>query len=152
MNSDEFHDPQRDSFGDEPVKKEGSNLKWWLLFGCLPVVVLLVCCGGCGGFFVFIMGTLKDSAPYVDSLLAAKSHPDVIDALGEPIEAGFLVQGNLQINNNKKTADITYDISGPKGTATVRAAGTGVDKVWTYDTMTVTLPTGETINLMASQQ
>lgn len=122
--------------------------KWWLLFGCLPLGLLLVCGGGCAGLFAFVFGMLKSSEPYVLSLSRATAHQQVIEALGEPIEPGMFPQGQINLNNDAGTAQITYTISGPKGSATVEVVGEKAAGKWTYSKMEVRLSsTGEVIDL-----
>lgn len=105
--------------------------------GCL---VIVLGCGGIIGFGVFAaFGMLKTSEPYVESLRRAQQNPEVQMALGEPIEADFIVQGNINLNNADGDADLRYNVSGPKGSAEVHVVGNKSDGQWQYERMDATI-------------
>jgi Cytochrome oxidase complex assembly protein 1 len=126
----------------EPPKRSWFSRNWlWVVpVGCLvPVLV----CGGCGVTIAMIVfSSMKASEPYKDALTAARAHPAVKAELGEPIEAGFMVNGNIAIQNNTGTADISIPISGPKKSGTLHVVGNKADGKWTYSTMDVTTDGG----------
>lgn len=116
---------------------------------------------GCGGlilagivgvaFIVFgAFGLMKKSEPYAESLQRAQSHPAAVAALGTPVEAGFLVSGSVNLENQDGTAELDYAVSGPsgKGNVSVRAAKQG--GAWQYEQMVLTLDSGETIDLLSA--
>lgn len=115
--------------------------------GCLVVVLL---CAGTAGLGVFGLFTaIKSSDPYTQSLARAQQEPSVQAELGQPIEAGFAVQGNINLDNNDGQADLNYSISGPEGSATVEVVGTKTAGQWDYETMTVTIQaSGDVIDLL----
>jgi hypothetical protein len=137
----------RDSQAPGAATSRPSSKKWWLLLGCLPLGLLVVCGGGCAAVFAFIFGLIKSSEPYQLSLSRAQADPQVTEALGQPIEPGFFPQGSINLNGDAGDADITYTISGPKGSATVHVAGTKAAGKWTYSTMEARLSSGEVIDL-----
>jgi len=136
--ADDFRDDT-----NEPRRPKEKSSKLWLWLGCLPVGVLLVCCGGCGGVVMWGISQIKSSDPYVDSFTRAQNDPEVIAALGEPIEAGWAVQGEISVTNDDGNANLDYDISGPKGTGTVHVTGEKNNGVWTYSIMSVDTPGGQ---------
>ncbi len=112
----------------------GRNWKWVVPVG-LGVPVL-----GVGGLFtviVLVFGIVKHSDVYTEALAAAKSDPAVIAVLGAPIEEGFLVLGEIQINGSGGWADVAIPISGPKGTGTVYAVARKSGGYWEYETLEV---------------
>ena len=114
--------------------------------GCL--VAVLVCAGlvGLGMFGIF--AAIKSSEPYAESLQRAQANENVRSELGQPIEPGVMVTGNINLNNNDGVADLNYSIKGPDGTGTVDVSGTKTDGVWSYDKMNVKTSTGKVINLI----
>jgi hypothetical protein len=75
--------------------------------------------------------------------------PRVREVLGEPIEPAFLVSGNVNVTNGAGHAELTYDVSGPKGTATVVVNADKAGGEWTFNTLEVR-PSGgaQPINLI----
>ncbi len=59
---------------------------------------------------------LKGEA-YDLSLEAIKSHKEVVQLIGSPIEAGFFVSGGIRVSGSGGQASLQYSVSGPKGTA-----------------------------------
>jgi len=145
MSTDDRFEPAAES----PPQKRGwwsRNWLWAAPVGCLTPVLL---CGGC--LFAVIggaMGAMKSSDPFRDSLAAAQASPDVQEALGEPIEAGFLVQGRLNVDSASKLADLNYPVTGPKGSGTVYVSGEAdAGGPWVYEEMRVRIDGGPEIDL-----
>lgn len=113
--------------------------------GCLAVFLV---CAGVGGLAVFgVFAAIKSSEPYTESLRRAQADPAVIADLGEPIQPGWFVQGNINLRNNDGDADLNYTIGGPEGSAVVDVSGTKTDGVWDYDKMNVRTSQGNKIDL-----
>ena len=75
------------------------NWKWALPVGCLLPLVL---CGGGILVFVFVVygavtGAIRSSDAYQEGMSRARSNPEVVAALGEPIESGWLISGNINV-------------------------------------------------------
>ena len=79
-------------------------------------------------------GALKSNGPYKDSIAAVQSHPAAIEALGEPIEPGWMPSGNISVENDTGKVDFSIGVSGPKGDGTIKVIGTKSNGVWTYQT------------------
>ena len=137
---------QPDLEGQRPPSWLGRNWKWAIPVGCfLPVVV----CGGfVFGILALVFGALKSSDAYTVALDRAKQNPQVQAALGEPIEAGYFVTGNISVNNDRGHADLSIPISGPKGTGTIHAVADKIGGEWKYKTLDVTPEGGERIDLL----
>ncbi|HEY2614470.1 MAG TPA: cytochrome c oxidase assembly factor 1 family protein [Chthoniobacterales bacterium] len=111
------------------------NWKWFVPSGCL--VILLACAA-----FVFIIigllfGVLKSSDAYKTALARARSDPRVTSSLGSPIEPGFLISGNANVNGASGQADLSIPISGPKGKGTIYVVATKQAGEWTYTKLIV---------------
>ncbi len=138
-----FDSPQTNANG--PKKR---RIWPWVVFplGCITLIGVC-CCGGLGmlGFGVF--AALKSSEPYQTGLKRVLASEDVKDAIGEPIKPSFLVQGNINLQNENGEADITFPVTGPRGTAQVHVRGTRAGGKWRYDEISVTLDEGAVIDL-----
>ncbi len=117
--------------------------------GCLGLIAIVVVSVLTLGYGLFSL--LKGSEPYQESLARVQNHPVAIAALGAPIEPGFFVTGNVNLENQSGDADISYRVSGPNGGAAVSVTANRSEGEWQYQAMSATLDTsGETIDLLAS--
>lgn len=100
--------------------------------GCLGLIALIV--AGVAILFFGLMGALKSSAPYEDTVALVQSHPEAIAALGEPIKAGMWLTGNISINNGEGEASFSVPVSGPDGSGTlfIEAEKRAGSKTWDY--------------------
>jgi len=69
-------------------------------------------------FLFFIGGIMKGTDAYQISFDQIIHNPQVIGAIGEPIEPGFFVSGKVNIQGQTGYADISYSLTGPKAEAT----------------------------------
>jgi hypothetical protein len=126
----------------------------WISRNILWVILFVLLCGGsccglcCGGFGLFMFGILKESTPYQETLARVQKDPRVVAKLGEPIEASWIVLGNVNITNDRGDAKLSFDVSGPKGTARVTTAATRANSVWTTTELQVEFPDGEKLDLL----
>jgi hypothetical protein len=126
----------------------GRNWKWVVPVGCL---LPLLACGGCIAGVVFIVfGAIRTSEPYTHSLERVQADPRVQAALGAPIEAGWMMSGQIEVSGPSGEADLSYSVAGPKGSATVYVDADKAAGEWTYNTLAVQIDeTGERIDLMS---
>ena len=109
----------------------GRNWKWFV-----PLVIvlpLIVCCGGITAIVGGVFGMIKSSEPYKHALATAQANPQVIAALGTPVEAGFMAGGTINVNNNNGNAELVIPIKGSKGSGVVSVSATKTNGVWTYE-------------------
>ncbi|HLW63871.1 MAG TPA: cytochrome c oxidase assembly factor Coa1 family protein [Gemmataceae bacterium] len=148
------YDPQDDYVREEaPRPRKGwlaRNWFWSLPIGCL--VVIAVCGGLVGGIAYMGLNIIKTSQPYTDAVNKAKADPAVQAALGNPVEAGWMMNGSVnQTNNNgvkSGDADLTVPLTGPKGSGNVHVVGKVVNNNWEYSKLEVTIDgTGQKIDL-----
>lgn len=141
-------DPGTPTVNSPPQKTHwwGRNWKWFVPTGCLGILLL-------GATFVcliisVIFGAMKSSDAYKAALAKAKADPRVIEALGSPIEAGFLVSGNASVNGSSGNADLTIPISGPDGKGTIYCVASKFAGKWTFSKLVVEVgKAGERIDL-----
>src|SRR3954469_14909092 len=123
------------------------NWKWFVPTGCCltPLVVF-----GCFAAFIILVvfAAMKQSDAYKMAVARAKSDARVTAALGTPVEEGWYLSGNTNVNGGSGNADISIPISGPKGKGTIYAVATKSAGEWTYSKLVVKIDsTGETIDL-----
>lgn len=130
-----------------PPPKTGGCWKWGAI-GCGAALVLLLI--GVGIIAMVVFGAMKSTDVYKEALSRAKNDPRVIQAIGSPIEAGFLVTGNVNVNNRTGDADIAFPIKGPRGKGTVHAVAVRESGGWRYTELTAEVPNTPPINLLNS--
>jgi hypothetical protein len=92
-----------------------------------------------GVIFVAVMGAMRSSDAYTIAMSAAKGHPAVVDALGEPIEVGWFVSGNISVNGASGEADLSIPLNGPRGSATLYVVADKIAGQWEFERMEVEL-------------
>src|SRR4051794_32253817 len=102
----------------QPPAKKGGCLKVFLI-GCSVLIVLGA--AACVAIVLFVFGVIKRTPVYKDALSRVSADQRVISVLGEPIKPGFWVTGNVDVKNERGTADFTFPVSGPKASAKVHA-------------------------------
>src|SRR5690349_3882912 len=98
--------------------------------GCIVVDVGIAAI--IAGIVMFVFGLIKSSDVYKEAVHRAATNPQVIEMLGTPIETGWWVMGNVNINNDNGHANITIPLSGPKGHARLFVRGTEDKGNWEY--------------------
>lgn len=128
---------------DGAVAPQKSKTKWWLIGcgGCLTLIILSLI--AFGAIFFGVFQAIKSSDTYKTALNAATSSPEVQEALGTPIEAGFLVEGSIDTNTTDgittETSNLTIPLSGPKASAKFHFAAKRIGQLWNIDDITVTV-------------
>jgi hypothetical protein len=90
------------------------------------VIVLLI---GFGALIVYlIFGFVKSAETYKHAVLKAEIHSAVVEALGQPIEEGLFVTGNINISGSSGESDLAIPISDAKGKTTMYAVGYKVSR------------------------
>ena len=125
------------------------NWKWFVPTGCLTM--LLACAGFVTLIFSIVLGSLKSSDVYNESLAKARTNAQVTAALGTPVEPGFWVSGNISVENSSGNADLSIPISGPNGSGTIYVTATKSAGRWNYSTMICEISSsGNRVNLLTS--
>jgi hypothetical protein len=124
------------------------NWKWVVGGGCLGI--LLSC--GCLGAVIFgvTYSALKSTGVYTDAVAAATQSPEVREALGEPVSAGFMMTGSVNVNDDGGRADFSVPLQGSKkeGSLKVKAFKRGGD--WSFTTLQVEVPGQGPIDVLAN--
>jgi TonB family protein len=124
----------------------GRNWKWMLPVGCLGLILAGVAV--LGGIFLVAMSAMKSSDVYKGALERARSNPEAVAALGEPIKDGWFVQGNVNFAGASGTANLQIPVSGPKNSGTIQVRAVYEGGAWMYERLDLLVGGGETISLL----
>lgn len=122
------------------------NWKW-----CVPVLgalLLAMFVALALGGVALLLGAIKSSGVYQQALMRAQSDPAVIAALGEPIRAGWFVQGNISTSGSSGEADLAIPLDGPRADGTLYVVAEKRAGEWRYKTLAVNVDGGERIVLV----
>jgi hypothetical protein len=123
------------------------NWKWVIPVGCLGMVLLVAIF--IAAIVGIVFGAMKSSDVYREALRRAQDNPQVQAALGTPIESGWWMSGQINVNNDTGDANIVIPVSGPKGKGKIHAVATKSGGRWSYSTLTVDVDGGGTIDLLS---
>jgi len=131
---------------------------WWrrhwilaVIAGCLLSLAAMVACGAM--LLPMILWWFKSSDAYANSLDAVRADSEVRAALGDPMEPGLLVFGHIQISNTGGYAQMSYNVSGPKGKGTVYVFAYKETDHWVFKTLAVVIEdSGDKIDVLANQE
>ena len=121
------------------------NWKWFVpvLGALLLALFVALALGG----VALLLGAIKSSGAYQQALTRAQSDPAVIAALGEPIRAGWFVQGNISASGASGEADLAIPLDGPRADGTLYVVAEKRAGEWRYETLAVNVDGGERIVL-----
>jgi len=127
------------------------NWKWFVPTGCLGLIILVL--GFIASIMMIAFGVMKSSNVYEQAMIETRSNIEVIEALGEPIEDGFLLTGEINVHGTLGEANFAIKISGPKGEGTVYVIATKKAGRWNYELLEVEINGREKrINLLNPEQ
>lgn len=126
------------------------NWKWFVPVGCLGVLVLSVGC--CGGLFGFVFYSLHNSWAYSKGVALARQNPEVVAELGEPIEAGWLASGSINITTASGDAHVAVSLSGSKQKGTLYVVAQKQAGQWVFTSAIVETTRGKKIDLANKQK
>jgi len=106
------------------------NWKWFAPLGCFSVALLFLLF--VGSILVIVFSAMKSTDVYKEALTRAKVNPAVIEALGSPINDGFLLSGNTNVNGASGESNLAIPIFGPKGKGTIYVSANKSLGRWNY--------------------
>jgi hypothetical protein len=111
--------------------------------------MVVIAVGVVAAFIFFIFGTIKSSDVYQQALARAKSNPDVVRELGEPIETRFLMSGSINVSGDSGNAEMKIPVYGPKKSGAINAVAVKRQGQWDFSALEVEIE-GETkrVNLL----
>lgn len=123
----------------------GRNWKWMLPAGCLGLI--LAGLAFVGGIVFVAMSAIKSSEVYQGALKVVQTHPAAVERLGEPVNAGWFVTGNVKVDAGGGHATLEVPVSGPKGSGTLYVRAVSPDDTWMYERLDLAA-NGETVSLL----
>jgi TonB family protein len=124
----------------------GRNWKWMVPAGCLGLILAAVAL--VGAIFFAAMSALKSSDVYQGALNAARAHPATAERLGEPVEDGWLVKGNVKFDGAGGRADFEIPVSGPKNSGTLYVRAVRPGDAWMFERLDLAVAGAETTSLL----
>jgi len=121
--------------GREQPPTAQSRGKWshMLAVGSVAILAIAVFVGT---FLVVIEHQIKSSPVYHVSVAQAQESPKVVEALGQPVAAGWLVLGQLtESTNGVGHAELTIPLVGPKGRSKLLVEASRQAGVWRLSTL-----------------
>jgi hypothetical protein len=111
------------------------NWKWVLPLGIL--LLLLLFASFVGSILFIVESSFRHSDCYVQALARAGADPQVVEKIGQPIEAGWTASGSINVSGPSGDADISIPISGPKGKGTVYLVAKKSAGRWEFQTLQI---------------
>lgn len=125
------------------------NWKWFVPVGCLTLILLF--CLFIGLIVGIAMTSMKSSDAYKQAVATARANPTVVEKLGTPIQEGFFVSGNINVQNNSGDADLQIPLSGSKGKAVIHAVAHKSGGTWEYSRLTIALEGQPELDLLSPE-
>ena len=115
---------------------------WWQRHWrwAVPLLCLLCLSVFAGIALLFIsalFGAMRSSEVYTTAMQRMREHPQVVEALGTPIEPGWYLSGELNISGASGEAHLQIPIAGPKGEAALSVEAEKSAGRWVYSTLMV---------------
>lgn len=127
-------------------KKKMSGLKIAAIIGgsvlVLFVIMIVVILAG-------VRSTLRSSEVYSQSIAGLLSNPQAVALLGEPVEAGSAVNGEINVNNGSGNAELSIPVSGSISKGELQSRGLRTDSQWSLTLLELVMENGERIDLLA---
>ena len=99
-------------------------------------------------FLLLIFWMMRSSEFYQHSVEIAVNDRRVVQALGEPVQTGWWVMGEISSGGMSSEGDLRIPLKGSRGKGTLFAAGRVDAGLWTYFNLVVHVSsTGEVIDL-----
>lgn len=119
--------------------------------GCLVLVLLILCCGGCfGGLYAGMAVVFEKSDPYKHAVALAEADTEVQELIGSPVEPVCCVRGWVGMGDGA-SADLQIPMKGEVGTGTVYVEATLDGNDWTYTRISFLRDlTAESVNLLGN--
>jgi hypothetical protein len=99
--------------------------------------------------FLVVFGAMRSSGAYQIAISRARESPEVVEALGEPVEAGWFISGNINVSGPSGDASLSIPVSGPRGAGTIYLVAEKIAGEWVFERLEVELEgSGERLDLL----
>lgn len=136
------------------------NKKW-----ALPLLIIaglmLLCCCGFGGWLAMQakdgVNFFKEQAGAMQAIrskatVIAQGHPEVVEAVGEPVTVGAIEAPNYNIKNGRVDFRFEMEVTGPSGKGRIFARAEAPDTASPPDLTELDFEHGNTtVNLLAAE-
>jgi hypothetical protein len=109
------------------------------------VLGLVLLAGAAWGAFVLFTGLMRSNDVYKIAMSRVHEHAPAAERLGEPVQPGLFVQGNISVDQERGDADLRIPVAGERASGNVRAVAfrRRGDAGWIFDTLQLEIE-GET--------
>ncbi|MDH5507240.1 MAG: cytochrome c oxidase assembly factor 1 family protein [Anaerolineae bacterium] len=125
-----------------PIFRNWRKVKTFVVATIFPVAMGLA-------ITYFVFWGMRSSSFYTQAVEMAQNDPQVMSALGNPVEPGWWVAGSISTQGLSGEANLSIPLSGPRGKGTLYADGRRITGVWQYYSLAVVVKSsGEIIDLL----
>ena len=137
---------------DAPEQKSWFARNWKWFVPVLGLGTILACAGCFAVITTTVFGAIKSSDAYQQAISIAEGNSAVVEALGTPIQPGFMVSGSIDVSGPSGNADIAIPVSGPNGSGTIYVVAVKSAGTWEFTTLQLAIDNSdERINLLPGQ-
>ena len=111
------------------------NWKWAVPVAVVGLSVLLA--SFVGSILLIVETSIQHSDFYPVALVRARENPEVVRKLGQPIQAGWLASGSINISGPSGSADVSIPLHGPKAEGTLYVVAKKSAGRWGFETLKV---------------
>jgi len=104
----------------------------WLAAAAILFVFLFI-----AGIIFLVSRIMRSSDVYQQGVAVAQHDPQVITALGDPVEAGFFTAGTVSVSGPSGSADLAIPLAGPKGEGVLYVVAEKEAGAWTMSILEV---------------
>ena len=124
--------------------------RWKIPLGFLTLILLIAVFGAV--VMTVVTTSFRSSDVYKQALAKAGESLQVREQIGEPIQAAWLISGDLHLNGSTGNANLSIPISGPRGRGLIRAVASKSGGVWRFSFLQVSVAgQGVCIDLLSVQ-
>ncbi len=128
-------------------KKKTSGLKIAAIIGGSLLVLFIVMVVA---ILAGVRSTLRSSEVYLQSIAGLLSNPQAVALLGEPVEAGKAVNGEINVNNGSGNAELSIPVSGSISKGDLQSRGLRTEGQWSLTLLELVMDNGERIDLLVT--
>jgi len=126
-------------------KKKMSGLKIAaIVLGSLFILIMVIIIIGLSAG----RKALRSSEVFSQAVSALYANPDAVALLGQPLEIGKKVNGEINLDNAMGEAELSIPVSGAINKGEMNVTGGKSSGAWSLSSAVLVLETGETINLL----
>jgi hypothetical protein len=123
------------------------NWKWVVPVGCVGMLAMFA--AFLASIFLVVFGAMRSSDAYQIAISRARESPEVVEALGEPVEAGWFISGNINVSGPSGDASLSIPVCGPRGAGTIYLVAEKIAGEWVFERLEVELEgSGERLDLL----